>query len=115
MSPVHQTLEIIERVCPIAYKLQLPLELTRIHNVFHVSMLRKYVPDPMHVLVDQPIQLRENMSYDEDPVQILDRKEQVLMNKTIPLVKVLWNNHGVEKATWEYEEQVKKKYPQLFH
>ncbi|XP_038874969.1 uncharacterized protein LOC120067488 [Benincasa hispida] len=107
--------EIIERVGPVAYKLQLHPELTCIHNVFHVSTLRKYIPDPMHVLVEQPIQLKENLSYEEETVQILDSKEQMLRNKIIPLVKVLWNNHGAGEVTWESEEQVKKKYPQLFH
>ncbi|XP_038883959.1 uncharacterized protein LOC120074858 [Benincasa hispida] len=107
--------EIIERVDPMAYRLELPLELSRIHDVFHVSMLRKYVLDPTHVLPEQPVQLKENLSYEEEPVKILDRKEQVLRNKTISLVKVLWQNHSTEEVTWEAEEQMKNKYLQLFN
>ncbi|XP_038876359.1 uncharacterized protein LOC120068794 [Benincasa hispida] len=106
--------EIVERVGPAAYRLQLPMELTRIHDVFHVSMLRKYMPDPMHILATQPVQLKEDLSYEEEAIEILDRKDQVLRNKTIPLVKVLWRNHRIEEATWEPEEQMRKRYPQFF-
>ncbi|XP_038885857.1 uncharacterized protein LOC120076160 [Benincasa hispida] len=107
--------EIIERVGPMAYRLDLPPELSRTHDVFHVAMLRKYVPGPTHVSPEQPVQLKENFSYKEKPMKILDRKEQVLRNKTIPLVKVLWRNHSTEEATWEAKEQIRNKYPQLFN
>ena len=90
------------------------MELSKIHDVFHVSLLRKYIPDPIHVLETQPIQLNKYLSYKEEPVQILDRKEQVLRSKIIPLVKVLWRNHKEEEATWESEDQMKIKYPYLF-
>ncbi len=74
--------EIIERVGSLAYRLALPSELARIHNVFHVSMIRKYFADPSHVLQEQPISLTKDLSYKEDPVQILDPKEQVLRSKS---------------------------------
>ena len=106
--------EIIARVGPVAYKLKLPLELSRIHDTFHVSMLRKYIQDPSHVLREQPVQLKENLTYEETPGQIVDRKEQVLRSKVIPLVKVLWKNHEREAATWEPEAQMRRQYPQLF-
>ncbi|KAA0056483.1 reverse transcriptase [Cucumis melo var. makuwa] len=106
--------QITKRVGPAAYRLELPIEFARIHDVFHVSMLRKYIPDPSHVLQEQPVELKEDMSYVEEPVQILDRKEQALRNKTIPLIKVLWRHHGVDEATWEPEDQMKKRYPILF-
>ena len=80
--------ENMSKVGPVAYKLKLPPELSRIHDTFHVSMLRKYIPDPSHVLREQ--QLKENLTYEETPIQIVDRKEQVLRSKVIPLVKVLW-------------------------
>ena len=79
--------EIIARVGTVAYRLDLPPELYKVHNVFHVSMLRKYIPEPSHVLRDQSVQLKENLTYEETPVQIVDRKEQVLRSKVIPLVK----------------------------
>ena len=99
---------------PVAYKLKLPPELSRIHDTFHVSMLRKYIPDPSHVLREQPVQLKENLTYEETPMQIVDRKEQVLSSKVIPLVKVLWKYHEREAATWEPEVQMHCQYPQLF-
>ena len=73
--------EILERIGPVAYRLTLHMELFRIHDVFHVSMLRKYVCDPSHILEVQPVHLKENLSYKEEPIQIL--------HKVIPLVKVL--------------------------
>ena len=106
--------KIIERVGPADYRLELPTKLARIHHVFHVSMLRKYISDPSPVLQVQPIELKEDLSYREEAVQILDRKEQVLRNKTIRLVKVLWRHHGIEEATWESEDQIKRSYPTLF-
>ncbi|CAL9006102.1 unnamed protein product [Prunus brigantina] len=107
--------EITERIGPVAYRLALPTELSRIHDVFHVSMLRKYMPDPSHVLEHQPVELNEDLSYDEQPVQILDRKEQVLRSRSIPMVKVLWRSQTVEEATWEPEEQMRAQYPYLFN
>ena len=91
--------EIVSKVGPVAYKLKLLPELSRIHDTFHVSMLRKYISDPSHVLREQPVQLKENLTYEETPVQIIDCKEQVLRSKVIPLVKVLWKNHEREAAT----------------
>ena len=82
--------------------------------MFHVSMLRKYIADLSHVLEEQPIGLQKDLSYEEEPVQILDRKEQVLRSKYFPLVKVLWRSHQVEEATWESEEQMRQQYPYLF-
>ena len=106
--------EILSKVGPVAYRLKLPPELSRIHDTFHVSMLRKYIPYPSHVLREQLVQLKENLAYEETPVQIVDRKEQVLSSKVIPLVKVLWKNHEMEAATWEPEVQMRRQYPQLF-
>lgn len=82
-----------------------------VHNVFHVSMLKKYVLDPSHVLQPQTIDIDERLSYEEIPVEILDREIKKLRNKKIPLVKVLWRNHKVEEATWEHEDDIKAKYP----
>ena len=66
------------------------------------------------MLVSEPIEVREDLTYQEQPVQILDRKDKALRNKVIPLVKVLWRNHKVEEATWEREDEMRAKYPRLF-
>ncbi|GAV77734.1 Chromo domain-containing protein [Cephalotus follicularis] len=106
--------EILERVGAVAYRLALPPSLADVHNVFHVSMLRKYHPDPSHVLQWEPLELRTDLSFEEIPIRILDRRIKQLRSKTIPLVKVLWQYHGVEEATWEREDDMQAKYPQLF-
>ena len=77
----------MSKVGPVAYKLKLPPELSRIHDTFHVSMLRKHIPDPSHVLSEQPVQLNENLTYEETSVLIVDRKEQVLRSKVILWLK----------------------------
>ena len=106
--------KIVERIGGVAYRLKFPSDLDHIHDVLHVSMLRKYIPDPSHALTEQPVEIQENLMYEEEPVQILDRREQVLRNKTIPLVKVLWRSHTIEEVTWEPEAQMRRHYPQLF-
>ena len=106
--------EILERVGPTVYRLALPMEMSKIHNVFHVLVLRKYIPNPTHVLKVQSIELKEDLNQEEKSVKILDEKEQVLKTKVIPLVNVLWKNHSVEEATWETQEQMIQKYPHLF-
>ena len=72
--------EILERIDKITYRLALPPEMSYVHNVFHILMLRKYVPDPSHVLENEPIEEREDLTYEEQPVQILDRKDKTLRN-----------------------------------
>ncbi|GKV29038.1 hypothetical protein SLEP1_g38011 [Rubroshorea leprosula] len=91
----------------VAYRIALPPELSNVHNVFHVSVLRKYEPDPSHVINYEPLELKEDLSYTKQPIQILDRKEKVLRNKTVSLVKVLWRHHSENEATWELESQMR--------
>ncbi|KAL0537580.1 hypothetical protein IC582_026561 [Cucumis melo] len=106
--------EILERIGPVAYRLVLPPSLSTVHDVFHVSMLRKYVSDPSHVVDYEPLEIDENLSYTEQPVEVLAREVKTLRNKEIPLVKVLWRNHRVEEATWEREDDMRSRYPELF-
>ncbi|MBN8157065.1 hypothetical protein J0J30_24010, partial [Vibrio vulnificus] len=84
---------------PLAYRLALPSKLSQIHDVFHVSMLRKYRSDPSHVIPESDVQLTENLTYKEEPTRIVDYQMKQLINKQIPMVKVLWNHHGIEEAT----------------
>ena len=107
--------EVIEKVGPMAYRLALPPELEKIHNVFHVSMLRRYRSDLSHMVSSEIIELRPNLTYEEEPIEILAREVKELRNKRIPLVKVLWKNHKTEEATWESEETMRQEYPQLFN
>ncbi|KAA0047658.1 pol protein [Cucumis melo var. makuwa] len=91
--------EILERIGPVAYRLALPPSFSAVHGVFHVSMLRKYVADPTHVVDFRPLRISEDLSFEEQPIEILAREVKVLRNREISLVKVLWQNHGVEEAT----------------
>ncbi|TYK24122.1 pol protein [Cucumis melo var. makuwa] len=106
--------EILERISPVAYRLALPPSFSAVHDVFYVSMLRRYVADPTHVVDFEPLQINEDLSYEEKPVEILAREVKMLRNRAISLVKVLWRNHGVEEATWEREEDMGVQYPELF-
>ena len=107
--------EILEHVGPVAYRLALPPELAKLHNVFHVSMLQRYRSNESHILPMEEIQqVQEDLSYDEEPKAILAREVKQLLNKQVPLVKVLWQHHGREEATWEPEATMRAQYPQLF-
>ncbi|KAG8492331.1 hypothetical protein CXB51_009857 [Gossypium anomalum] len=106
--------EISERVGPVAYRLILPPELEKIHNVFHVSILRRYRSDPSHVISPSKVEIQADTSYKEEPIRILAREVKELRNKRVPLVKVLWLKHGIEEATWEPENSMKERYPNLF-
>ncbi|KAM1052657.1 hypothetical protein ACFX2C_000230 [Malus domestica] len=97
------------------YRLELPPKLSRVHDVFHVSMLRHYVSDPSHVIPHQPLEINPDLTYDDEPMTILDWKDKVLRNKTVCMVKVLWRNHSVEEATWETEDRMRDMYPRLFY
>ncbi|XP_060668920.1 uncharacterized protein LOC132800038 [Ziziphus jujuba] len=115
LSPLYiGPCEIVERIRPVAYRLDFQGELSRVHDVFHISMLRKYISDPSHVLDTPEIELRDNLSYEKQPVQILCWEKKKLHNKTIPLVKVFWRNHLVKEATWEQEDQIRSHYPHFF-
>ena len=81
----------------VAYRIVLPPVLSGIHNVFHESMLSKYILNSSHVLSYEPLQIREDLSYEEVLAEILDHKEQMLCNRPISWVKVLWKNHSVKE------------------
>jgi hypothetical protein len=87
--------EITQRVGRLAYRIALPPDLVRMHDVFHVSILRKYIANPDVIVEYEPLEIHERLTYIEESVKIMDKKEQVLHIKTIPIVKVLWRNHKV--------------------
>ncbi|XP_060178015.1 uncharacterized protein LOC132607950 [Lycium barbarum] len=106
--------EVLERVGPVSYKIALPPELYKIHNVFQVSMLRRYRSDPSHILPVESIEVTPDLTCEEEPVQILAHETKELRDKKILLVKVLWRNHSSKDATWGREEDMRIQYPHLF-
>ena len=98
----------------VLYQLSLPPSLSSVHEVFHVSMLRKYTPDPTHVVDWGELIIDAYGTFEEGPVRIMDRQDQFLQRKTVRLVKVLWQHRGVEEATWEREDTMRANYPFLF-
>jgi hypothetical protein len=106
--------EVIARIGLVAYRLKLPAHLEKIHNVFHVSLLRKAEVDPSRVLPPVPMEVKEDLTLETRPVKIMDRSEKTLRNKRVSLVRVLWRNSQIEEETWERESEIKEKYPHLF-
>ena len=106
--------EIRKRVGTVAYRLALPPSMLGVHEVFHVSMLRKYTPDPAHVVDWGQIEVDTDGTFEEGPVCIVDSYDQVLRRKTVRLVRVLWRHYGVEESTWEREDTMRATYPFLF-
>ncbi|XP_073225736.1 uncharacterized protein [Cicer arietinum] len=104
--------QILRRVGPVAYQIALPPNLANLHDVFHVSQLRKYIADPSHIIAPDDIQLKENFTFEVPPISIADRTTKHLRGKEIPLVKVIWNQTTGD-ATWELEEKIRELYPYL--
>ena len=106
--------EILERIGTVACRLALPTNMSGVHEVFHVSMLRKYTPDPAHVVDWGQIEVDTDGTFEEGPVCIVDSRDQVLRRKTVRVVLVLWRHYGVEESTWEREDTMRATYPFLF-
>ena len=106
--------EILEMVGPIAYRLALPPSMSGVHEVFHVSMPRRYTPDPAYVVDWGETEVDTDGTFEEGPVCIMDSRDQVLRRKTVRLVMVLWQHYGVEESTWEREDKMRDTYPFLF-
>jgi transposase InsO family protein len=107
---------ISERIGAVSYRLELPASLAGVHDVFHISMLRKHLRDEEQDRVADltDVEIQSDVSTVEHPVCILAREEKKLRNKVIPLVKVQWSRRGAEEASWEREEDMRRDYPQLF-
>lgn len=105
--------EVLEQVGPVAYRLALPPNLSRIHDVFHVSMLRKYIPNITHILNWNAIQVVDDQLMLE-PVRIIQQRELNLRDRKVDQVKVLWDLNDISTATWEDREVMKASHPQLF-
>ncbi|KAJ0619192.1 putative nucleotidyltransferase, Ribonuclease H [Helianthus annuus] len=106
--------KILERIGKVAYKLELPEELSNVHPTFHISNLRKCVADHDAIIPLDDLQVNETLHFVEKPVEIMDRQTKQLRRSRIPIVKVRWEGKRGAEFTWELESDMKAKYPQLF-
>jgi hypothetical protein len=105
---------IFRRVGEMAYQLELPDNLSDVHNVFHVSQLKKCLRVPEEQLPMEELSVQGDLTYTEYPVKILDTLTRVIRNKVIKMCKVQWSHHGKDEATWEREEELRIDFPHLF-
>ncbi|GKD98473.1 putative reverse transcriptase domain-containing protein [Tanacetum coccineum] len=103
--------KIVERVGPVAYRLRLPQELVGVHDIFHVSNLKKCLADvTLHVPLEE-VKIDEKLYFVEEPMEIMDREVKKLKKRRNPIVKVRWNSRRGPEFTWEREDEMKRKYP----
>jgi hypothetical protein len=102
---------ILEKCRTVAYKLDLPLSLAVVHNIFHVSQLKKCLKAPVDVVLPEVTPLGADLSYLEHPIKVLDQKDHVTRRKTIKFFKIQWGNHSEEEATWESEDFLRSCHP----
>ena len=100
--------QILEKVGLVAYCLALPPNLSQIWDASHVSQLKKYHSDPTHIINHEGIQLQENLSFTVEPKRIIDEQVKQLRNKSIPMMKVVWEGRTEEEATWKIEHDMKE-------
>ncbi|WVZ84255.1 hypothetical protein U9M48_031307 [Paspalum notatum var. saurae] len=103
--------KITERCGSLAYRLELPPHLATVHDVFHVSQLKKCLRVPEEVVDTSQIQIKPDLTYEEHPIKILDQKQRSTRRRAINFYKVQWSNHSEEEATWEQQEFLQTKYP----
>ncbi|GKE62832.1 putative reverse transcriptase domain-containing protein [Tanacetum coccineum] len=106
--------KIIAKVGTVAYRLELPEKLSRVHSTFYVSNLKKCLADEPFAIPLDEIQVDDKLHFIEEPAEIMDRELKRLKQSRILIVKVCWNCRRGHEFTWEHEDQMQKKYPHLF-
>jgi hypothetical protein len=106
--------KILEKRGDVAYQLELPPQLSDVHDVFHVSQLKKCLCVPEEQIPMEELDAKEDLSYQEYPVKILETSERVTRNKKIKMCKMQWSHHTEEEATWEREEELKAEFLSFF-
>ena len=105
---------ITERVGEVAYRLELPSHLANVHDVFHISQLKKCLRVPAEQLPLEELSVRDDLTYSEYPVKILDTWTRTMRSKVIKMCKAQWSHHSEEEATWEREDELQAEFPHLF-
>jgi hypothetical protein len=102
---------ILERCGTVAYKLELPPSLSRVHDIFHVSQLKRCLKAPVNVILPKVEPLKVDLMYLEHPIKILDQKSHVTRRKMIKFFTIQWSNYTVEEATWESDDFLYSRHP----
>jgi hypothetical protein len=102
---------ILEKYGTVAYKLDLPPSLARVHDIFHVSQLKKCLKAPVDVVLQEVTPLEADLSYLEHPIKVLDQKDRIMRRKIIKFFKIQWSNHFEKEATWESEDFLRSHHP----
>jgi hypothetical protein len=102
---------ILKKCGIVAYKLDLPPSLVGVHDIFHVSQLKKCLKTPVDIVLPEVTPLEADLSYPEHPIKILDQKDRVMRRKIIKFFKIQWSNHPKEEATWENEDFFRSRHP----
>jgi hypothetical protein len=106
---------ILKKCGSVAYKLDLPPSLAGVHDIFHVSQLKKCLKAPMDVVLPEVTPLEADLSYPEHPIKVLDQKDCVTRHKIIKFFKIQWSNHSEEEATWESEDFLRSRHPDFIY
>ena len=106
--------KILERMGEVAYRLELPARLSDVHDVFHISQLKKCLRVPEEQLSLEELNVSDDLTYTERPVKILETLQRVTRNKSITMCKVQWSHHSEDEATWEREDELRAEFPDLF-
>ena len=106
--------QIVARRGEVAYQLQLPPQMSDVHDVFHVSQLKKCLRVPEEQLPMEEVDPKEDLTYQEYPIKILETSERVTRNKRIRMLKIQWSHHTEDEATWEREDELRSEFPGFF-
>jgi hypothetical protein len=104
---------IVDKYGPTSYQVKLPARLSRIHNVFHVSQLKRCLKPLADVAIEDTIPLEPDLMYKAHPIKVLDQPDQVTHNKTTQFYKIQWNDNSKDEATWEHEKFLRSNYPEF--
>jgi hypothetical protein len=104
---------ILHKYEPTSYQVELPAKLSGVHNVFHISQLKRCPKPPTDVVIEDTIPLEPDLTYKTYPIMVHDQQDRVTHNKTTQFYKIQWNDHSEDEATWEHEEFQRSNYPEF--
>jgi hypothetical protein len=104
---------ILDKYGPTSYQVELPAKLSGVHNMFHVSQLKRCLKPPTYVVIEDTIPLEPDLTYKTYPIKILSQQDRVTRNKITRFYKIQWNEHPEDEATWEHEDFLRANYPEF--